>query len=683
TINDFLKTNKMAGRIGLWRENMMLTLRMCLKSSHEHFQVQYLISLRYHLQFLQRGPSSSISRRRTPLIRPVSMFTNQEYWAIITTLLFVPRYINRDLSLLKTVSTSSLESDLNSKTALTDRSRYSSNPLLLDDLPMTVLGYYLLLTFFSLIGALLQSQFESAIKRSPINEAMVTDTQMQHPRINNIFWLNTISRSRIKILELSYMWRSQPDNLVPVFCTKNVGQLLILHVKLQICFALLSLYYQNICLVTMRINQKMHLIVLQWLFLTCLQQLKCPRNTEVTVPLVFINFALFLGSLSLYTHAWILYADFSMLIHSLVSARLARGSVRGTLNNAAQASCIAKVLSASQKYMRKQENECSFVSLRDVERAMKVIIWFYSNSELINWVIGDGDNVRDQDNKSSEESSEDESDENGDEQVEQPLSPTVRAVILGIGVCYYARLNERETYCHYISRYFDNSCPLPGAGRTDLAAVIVCQRGFLKDIQLGRNIARNTALSENVFMMAICTELRIPLFVVGKPGSSKSLAKDVISTNMKAGNSQSELFKNLKQIHMQSYQCSPLSTPEGIVSTFSQCAKLQKDKDLKKFVSVVVLDEIGLAEDSPLMPLKTLHPLLEDGTATTEESGKTSDHHRVGFIGLSNWALDPAKMNRGIMLSRGVPSENELRDSASKCPITSSITWSKKTRLTT
>ena len=49
-------------------------------------------------------------------------------------------------------------------------------------------------------------------------------------------------------------------------------------------------------------------------------------------------------------------------------------------------------------------------------------------------------------------------------------------------------------------------------------------------------------------MMAICTELRIPLFVVGKPGSSKSLAKDVISTNMKAGNSQGELFKNLKQV---------------------------------------------------------------------------------------------------------------------------------------
>ena len=120
-----------------------------------------------------------------------------------------------------------------------------------------------------------------------------------------------------------------------------------------------------------------------------------------------------------------------------------------------------------------------------------------------------------------------------------------------------------------------------------------------------------------------------------------------------------------KIIHMQSYQCSPLSTPDGIVSTFRQCQKLQKGQDLDKVVSVVVLDEIGLAEDSPLMPLKTLHPLLQDGTATEEEDSETSvEHYRVAFIGLSNWALDPAKMNRGIMLSRGIPSEKELIDSA-------------------
>lgn len=55
---------------------------------------------------------------------------------------------------------------------------------------------------------------------------------------------------------------------------------------------------------------------------------------------------------------------------------------------------------------------------------------------------------------------------------------------------------------------------------------------------------------------------------------------------------------------MVSFQCSPLATAEGIVGTFKQCARLQKDKDLDKFVAVVVLDEVGLAEDSQKMPLK-------------------------------------------------------------------------------
>jgi len=33
---------------------------------------------------------------------------------------------------------------------------------------------------------------------------------------------------------------------------------------------------------------------------------------------------------------------------------------------------------------------------------------------------------------------------------------------------------------------------------------------------------------------------------------------------------------------------------------------------------------------------------------------------RVAFIGISNWALDPAKMNRGVMVTRGEPNEEEL-----------------------
>ena len=70
---------------------------------------------------------------------------------------------------------------------------------------------------------------------------------------------------------------------------------------------------------------------------------------------------------------------------------------------------------------------------------------------------------------------------------------------------------------------------------------------------------------------------------------------------------------------MFSYQCSQLSTPESIIEVFESAKKFQEKQEVKQYVSVVVLDEVGLAEDSPSLPLKALHPLLEDGT---EGSGK-------------------------------------------------------------
>ena len=108
---------------------------------------------------------------------------------------------------------------------------------------------------------------------------------------------------------------------------------------------------------------------------------------------------------------------------------------------------------------------------------------------------------------------------------------------------------------------------------------------------------------------------------------------------------------------MVSFQCSPLATSEGIIGTFRQCQKFQKKKDLSKLTAVVILDEVGLAEDSPKMPLKALHPLLEDGCIEDEEP---SDDKKVAFIGISNWALDPAKMNRGILLQRTPPIRTDL-----------------------
>ena len=70
---------------------------------------------------------------------------------------------------------------------------------------------------------------------------------------------------------------------------------------------------------------------------------------------------------------------------------------------------------------------------------------------------------------------------------------------------------------------------------------------------------------------------------------------------------------------MFSYQCSQLSTPQSVIEVFNTAKRFQKDRDTTTYVSVVVLDEVGLAEDSPNLPLKALHPLLEDGTEGAED----------------------------------------------------------------
>ncbi|KAK3715936.1 hypothetical protein QZH41_016501 [Actinostola sp. cb2023] len=258
----------------------------------------------------------------------------------------------------------------------------------------------------------------------------------------------------------------------------------------------------------------------------------------------------------------------------------------------------------------------------------------------------------------------DDHDDDDDDDITKCIDPITWSLILAIGVCYHAKLQDREQYRRAVARAFKRPCALYGGADRILQEISRCQQAVLKDLDIGPNIARNTALSENVFMMVVCIELRIPLFVIGKPGSSKSLAKTVVDSNMQGVASKSDLFKKFKEVQMSAHQCSPLSTPEGIQETFRQCANLQKDKNPDKFVSVVVLDEVGLAEDSPLLPLKTLHPLLEDGVTSDDIIETDEKPIRVAFIGISNWALDPAKMNRGIMLSRDVPGLKELQDSA-------------------
>ena len=71
---------------------------------------------------------------------------------------------------------------------------------------------------------------------------------------------------------------------------------------------------------------------------------------------------------------------------------------------------------------------------------------------------------------------------------------------------------------------------------------------------------------------------------------------------------------------------------------------------------MIFFDEMGLAEHSPNNPLKVIHSALE--------YDQNEDDKKIAFVGISNWVLDAAKMNRGISISIPEPDEEDNQETA-------------------
>ena len=80
-----------------------------------------------------------------------------------------------------------------------------------------------------------------------------------------------------------------------------------------------------------------------------------------------------------------------------------------------------------------------------------------------------------------------------------------------------------------------------------------------------------------------------------------------------------------------------------MIKVFNTAKRFQKDQDTSKYVSVIVLDEVELTEDSPNLPLKALHPLLEDGTEGADDKQEVGD----GKEGGRNRGKKESKVRKG------------------------------------
>ncbi|XP_052068616.1 uncharacterized protein LOC127707898 [Mytilus californianus] len=277
---------------------------------------------------------------------------------------------------------------------------------------------------------------------------------------------------------------------------------------------------------------------------------------------------------------------------------------------------LTKTLVMSQHFVRNLETNDYCVSLRDVDRCRRLVEWF-DNTFLFK-----------------------------KQTIQSVTDRKIRAVILGLTVCYHSRFSDgiiRRKYREEIKKCIWSTMSYAITEEEILDSILTEQKDILNMMtELPAGTALNAALQENVFMLLVCILNKIPIFLVGKPGCSKSLSMQLIRSNLRGKDSTGHLFQEMPQLFCVSFQGSESSTSDGIIKVFEKAEKYQKHNDERDVLSVVILDEIGLAEISKFNPLKVLHGLIE----------RHDEQIKVAVVGISNWALDAAKMNRAIHLSR-------------------------------
>ena len=357
---------------------------------------------------------------------------------------------------------------------------------------------------------------------------------------------------------------------------------------------------------------------------------------------------------------------------------------------------IVEPIFFAQNYVRDIKGVSS-VSLRDINRFVHLFEWFLiKKREKFLIVSLEKDEFKEEENnKENDEKNDD------DENIKEynPNNDYIFAAILAIYVCYFLRLDTRKL------REEMNKKMNEIFGLKDFEKF--CQgvvHNLVNEIKIEKGIAKNRALLENLFTLFICINNKIPLFLCGKPGCSKSLSLSIIEKAMRGKKSISEKFKNIPEISRSTYQGSLSSTSEGVLNVFKntrtkmkmnrekmegdinqlkqQLIKMKKEwkkmtkydnekyekerdillkqKEIKEsptiddYIFMIYFDEMGIAEISPNNPLKVIHSQLE----------YEKEEEKLAFVGISNWTLDASKMNRGIYLAVSEPDEIDCIETA-------------------
>ena len=329
----------------------------------------------------------------------------------------------------------------------------------------------------------------------------------------------------------------------------------------------------------------------------------------------------------------------------------------------------AEIISQCHIFLRDTFKDPSIVSLREINRFTKCVEFFEDYF------------LKKNNTKKSDIS------------YEQAKVYKIKSIICSIYLCYYIRLINKEQRAELDNKlqkllldlvnlyskdknedddkkdllnsikYEPLKQDIRGKSIKHFSDFLGLEEDFLLDqIDLSAGIGKNQLLKENVFLLFVSVCTKIPLIIVGKPGTGKSLSSKLITNSMRGVYSKNPFFRKYPQIIQIYFQGSKSNIPEDVEKLFKRAENLydnfkNKNPDKKGDdipIYMILFDELGLAEKSPKNPLKVLHHKLE-------YEGKTEG---VCFVGISNYSLDAAKVNRALYLA--VPNLEDNPDEVSE-----------------
>lgn len=279
-----------------------------------------------------------------------------------------------------------------------------------------------------------------------------------------------------------------------------------------------------------------------------------------------------------------------------------------------------KMLFEGHTYVRKN-GDSSLVSLREINRFKKCFKFFekyYENKKLV---------LDEKDIKN----------ENLDDQTVIKK----KSILLSLYTCYYLKISdlnlraEFDTQIKSVDKNKNMSSIILSEDKNKakkeapFSSLLKLEEQFiLSQIDLENGIAENRPLRDNIFLLFVSINLNIPIFIIGKPGCSKTLSVNMIDRAMSGKYSKKKFFRKYPALFKTWFQGSETTTPQEVENLFITAEN--KSKSIKSLdfygehpISLIFFDEIGLCEISDKKPLKILNFKLEsDGTDTKEGKEK-------------------------------------------------------------